>query len=86
MQGGYNLHSISVSALAVTRTLMGEPPDRVEDGEISAIAGADVKKVKQEQSSHWSCMRDEKVGFGAVTEGAGERMHGQPSHHSAPRV
>ncbi|KAL8717853.1 MAG: hypothetical protein Q9225_004939 [Loekoesia sp. 1 TL-2023] len=29
LEGGYNLGSISKSALAVTRTLLGEPPDRI---------------------------------------------------------
>ncbi|KAL8903630.1 MAG: hypothetical protein Q9207_003805, partial [Kuettlingeria erythrocarpa] len=29
LEGGYNLASISKSALAVTRTLLGEPPDRI---------------------------------------------------------
>ncbi|EFE37831.1 hypothetical protein TRV_07489 [Trichophyton verrucosum HKI 0517] len=29
LEGGYNFRSISKSALAVTRTLMGEPPDRL---------------------------------------------------------
>lgn len=56
VQGGYNLKSISRSALAVTRTLMGEPPDRLEETAATASAIATVQKVAQHQSKYWPCL------------------------------
>ena len=56
-QGGYNLHSISSSALAVTRTLMGEPPDRMGRIAPGKIAVNDVHKTMSAQSRYWACMR-----------------------------
>ncbi|KAI9671209.1 MAG: Histone deacetylase hda1 [Caeruleum heppii] len=55
LEGGYNLESISMSALAVTRTLMGEPPDRLKLGLRSSVAEVDVHRVIEEQSKHWPC-------------------------------
>lgn len=55
-QGGYNLRSTAMSALAVTRTLMGEAPDRLELNKISKIALEDVHKARRRQSPYWFCM------------------------------
>ena len=55
-QGGYNLESISKSALAVTRTLMGEPPGRLNNVTASPSAIATVKKVAAYQSKYWPCI------------------------------
>lgn len=55
-QGGYNLESISKSALAVTRTLMGEPPGRLNNVTASPSAIATVKKVAAFQSKYWPCI------------------------------
>lgn len=55
-QGGYNFRSISKSALAVTKTLMGEPPDRLLVTSPSDVAVATVRHVIITQSRHWRCM------------------------------
>src|SRR5271156_21520 len=52
-QGGYNLQAISKSALAVTRTLMGEPPDRMRQTAAALGAVQTVQQVKTIQSAYW---------------------------------
>ncbi|KAF2491543.1 hypothetical protein BU16DRAFT_121413 [Lophium mytilinum] len=71
LEGGYNLDSISKSALAVTKTLMGEPPDRLpgqdEDAfdtapqsNASKLGAATVELVKKQQAKWWHCMRQKQ--------------------------
>ncbi|KAL6708309.1 Histone deacetylase hda1 [Coniothyrium glycines] len=58
LEGGYNLRSIARSALAVTRVLMQEPPDRlsedVADPKDSAVRT--VQQVKRQHSKYWKCL------------------------------
>ncbi|KAF2660148.1 hypothetical protein K491DRAFT_589511 [Lophiostoma macrostomum CBS 122681] len=58
LEGGYNLRSIARSALAVTRTLMLQPPDRLaadlKEPKLSAIQV--VEQVKRQHSKYWKCM------------------------------
>ncbi|KAJ5795323.1 Histone deacetylase class II [Penicillium paradoxum] len=54
LEGGYNFKSISKSALAVTKTLMGEPPDRLLNNSPTDSAVAAVRRVKSIQSQYWS--------------------------------
>ncbi|KAL1306585.1 hypothetical protein AAFC00_005269 [Neodothiora populina] len=56
LEGGYNLRSIAVSALAVTRTLMGEPPERLISNEPSPTGVDTVELVKRTQSKFWPCL------------------------------
>ncbi|KAL4864518.1 hypothetical protein BDV12DRAFT_176065 [Aspergillus spectabilis] len=56
LEGGYNLRSISKSALAVTKTLMGDPPDRLQSTSPSEMAISTVRRVIMIQSNHWHCM------------------------------
>ncbi|KAL1984364.1 hypothetical protein VTN96DRAFT_9225 [Rasamsonia emersonii] len=56
LEGGYNFRSISKSALAVTRTLMGEPPDRLIATSASLPAINVVRRVMTAQSRYWKCM------------------------------
>ncbi|PGH36252.1 histone deacetylase 6/10 [[Emmonsia] crescens] len=56
LEGGYNFRSISKSALAVTRTLMGEPPDRLYAASASRPAVHTVKRVAMIQAAYWKCM------------------------------
>ncbi|KAI5300087.1 Histone deacetylase hda1 [Ascosphaera atra] len=56
LEGGYNFRSISKSALAVARTLMGEPPDRLSSTAASNVAVKTVELVKREQSKYWQCL------------------------------
>ena len=53
LEGGYNFGAISKSALAVTRTLMGEPPDRLTATQATEIAMTTVQQVKEIQSRYW---------------------------------
>lgn len=57
LEGGYNLQAISHSALAVARTLMGEPPPRMEIPPISKEAARVLAKVQAVQAPYWECMR-----------------------------
>ena len=53
VKGGYNLKSISKSALAVTRTLMGESPDRMQSTRPTPSGAATVQKVMAYHSKYW---------------------------------
>lgn len=58
LEGGYNLRSIARSALAVTRVLMLEPPDRLH---VDLPAPKDsavhiVENVKREHSRYWKSL------------------------------
>ena len=77
LEGGYDLHAISISALEVVRTLMGEPCDRVEPGPMSKSASADMKLVRKAQTKYWTCMADDYADAVEVMEGTGQRMHGR---------
>lgn len=52
-QGGYNFTAISKSALAVTRTLMGEPLDRIVPTAATNSAVDTVARVRAVQSQYW---------------------------------
>ncbi|THC89821.1 hypothetical protein EYZ11_010730 [Aspergillus tanneri] len=56
LEGGYNFRSISKSALAVTKTLMGDPPDRLHSTSPSELATSTVRRVIMIQSYYWKCM------------------------------
>ncbi|MDI1489240.1 MAG: Histone deacetylase hda1 [Ramalina farinacea] len=53
LEGGYNLRSIARSALAVTRTLNGEPPPRLEARPPSPGCVETLTLVKSEMGKHW---------------------------------
>lgn len=59
LEGGYNLSSISKSALAVTRTLLGEPPDRIDETKPTKSGAATVDMVRAYQCRFWPCLRSE---------------------------
>lgn len=75
LEGGYNLRSIAKSALAVTRTLMGEPPDRLTTTEPTGAGVNTVNLVKRQQSRFWKCMfpKDITKPFAEVQHA--ERLH-----------
>jgi histone deacetylase 6 len=58
IQGGYNIESISRSALAVTQTLMGDPvpPIDPQNLEVSLEARRTVALVKKHQYVFWKCL------------------------------
>ncbi len=74
LEGGYNLRSTAKSALAVTRTLMGEPPDRLLISEASASGVSIVQMVMKHQAKFWKCMYPKEIGT-ALKRHSGERMH-----------
>lgn len=57
LEGGYNLTAISNSALAVARTLMGEPPPQLELPGLNAEANRTLDIVRAYQAPYWECMR-----------------------------
>jgi histone deacetylase 6 len=61
LEGGYDLKAISRSALAVAKTLMGEPPERMVLPPVSRDAALVLAKVKQIQAPYWECMRSGQV-------------------------
>lgn len=56
LEGGYNFHAIARSALAVTKVLMGEPPDRMGATGPSEEARRTIQEVKEVQSKYWRCL------------------------------
>ncbi|GLI79815.1 histone deacetylase hda1 [Penicillium ochrochloron] len=56
LEGGYNFRSISKSALAVTKTLMGEPPERLSKTTPTQDAIETVGRVMNIQAQYWRCM------------------------------
>ncbi|KAG5518515.1 hypothetical protein PMAC_002911 [Pneumocystis sp. 'macacae'] len=56
LEGGYNLDSISKSALAVTKILIGEPPPELKITKASDACIQTIQKVISEHSKYWNCM------------------------------
>ncbi|KAJ5992086.1 histone deacetylase [Penicillium sp. IBT 35674x] len=56
LEGGYNLESIAKSALSVTKTLMGDPPERLIKSTPSEGAIKTVTEVMRIQSHYWRSM------------------------------
>ncbi|KIW97808.1 uncharacterized protein Z519_01392 [Cladophialophora bantiana CBS 173.52] len=72
LEGGYNFGAISKSALAVTRTLMGEPPDRLQATSATQSAVDTVAKVRNVQSKYWRSIYPKDPVSGIF---GGERLH-----------
>ena len=75
LEGGYNLRSIAVSALAMTRTLMGEPPERVGELAPTPSAVETIQTVIQTQSQYWKCLHPKIKSIESITELKSERLH-----------
>jgi histone deacetylase 6 len=76
LEGGYNLRSISRSALAVTRTLMLQPPDRLADDlNPNESAVRTVEQVKRAQSKFWKCMYPKHVDPATPSFSSTARLH-----------
>lgn len=75
LEGGYNLDSIARSATAVSRTLMGEPPDRLEHTDPSVSGVNDIKKVLRQQSKFWASLYPKDLSARLAGPLQGERMH-----------
>lgn len=57
LEGGYNLRAISRSALAVAKTLMGEPPERMPVRTLQKEGAHVLNEVRLQQAPYWECMR-----------------------------
>lgn len=76
LEGGYNLRSIARSALAVTRTLMLQPPERLaEDLNPKRSAVQTVDQVKRQHSKYWKCMYPKQVNTADPSFMATKRLH-----------
>jgi histone deacetylase 6 len=76
LEGGYNLRSIARSALAVTRTLMLEPPDRLADDlEPQESAVRVIEQVKRKHSKYWKCLYPKQVDSSGPSFAATTRLH-----------
>lgn len=75
LEGGYNLRSIAKSAVAVTKTLMGEPPGRIQDLEPSLPGVETIKLVIGEHSKYWRCLYPKETLESRLKRMGGERLH-----------
>lgn len=75
LEGGYNLQAISQSALAVARTLMGEPPPKMDIPKINKEAARLLAKVQSYQAPWWECMRPGVVDVRDVQAQGSQRLH-----------
>jgi histone deacetylase 6 len=75
LEGGYNLRAISNSAVAVAKTLMGEPPPKMEIPKINKEAARMLAKVQAHQAPYWECMRQGIVNVPRTQNLGGERLH-----------
>lgn len=75
LEGGYNLEAISQSALAVARTLMGEPPPKLTLPKLNKEAAKVLAKVQAYQAPYWECMRPGIVDVQDFQEQPSSRLH-----------
>lgn len=75
LEGGYNLRAISQSAVAVARTLMGEPPPMMTIPKINKEAARLLAKVQAHQAPYWECMRPGIVDVQDIQSLGGVRLH-----------
>ena len=75
LEGGYNLRSIAVSALGMTRTLMGEPPERIMDLTPTPSAVQTIQTVIHTQSYFWKCLHPKLANFSTTKELGSQRLH-----------
>lgn len=75
LEGGYNLQAISDSALAVARTLMGEPPPKMDLPKINKEAHKTLDRVRAYQAPYWECMRPGILGIPDGLQTDGKRLN-----------
>ncbi|KAK6226341.1 histone deacetylase [Colletotrichum tabaci] len=75
LEGGYNLQAISTSAVAVARTLMGEPPPKMEIPMLNKDAARVLAKVQSYQAPYWECMRPGIVPVPDIQDLNATRLH-----------
>lgn len=57
LEGGYNLHAISISALRVAKVLLGEPPEVLQNNLPKPQAVEAVSDVIKIQSRYWNSLK-----------------------------
>lgn len=76
LEGGYNLVSTAKSFAAMTRTLMGEPPERIGENLVPTPSAIDdLKMVVRTQSQFWKCMYPKNIDIQRKKEMGSERLH-----------
>ncbi|PHH65416.1 hypothetical protein CDD81_2520 [Ophiocordyceps australis] len=75
LEGGYSLEAISNSAVAVAKTLMGEPPPMMDIPKINKEAARILAKVQAHQAPYWECMRPGIVDVPQVQSQNAHRLH-----------
>ncbi|GAO14901.1 hypothetical protein UVI_02007400 [Ustilaginoidea virens] len=75
LEGGYNLSAISNSAVAVARTLMGEPPPKMTIPKLNKEAARTLAKVQAHQAPYWECMRPGVVDVPSIRSLHASRLH-----------
>ncbi|KAK1969001.1 histone deacetylase domain-containing protein [Colletotrichum sublineola] len=75
LEGGYNLQAISTSAVAVARTLMGEPPPKMDIPMLNKDAARVLAKVQSYQAPYWECMRPGIVPVPDIQDLNATRLH-----------
>lgn len=75
LEGGYKLEAISKSALAVAKTLMGEPPDRLTIPSIDEKAARMMDHVRRIQAPYWQCMRPGPLDMSNIRSPGAVRLH-----------
>ena len=61
LEGGYNLRSISTSAAACLRVLLGEPPSPIERGPPKPQALLDIEVAYRMLAPHWLTLQPPKL-------------------------
>ena len=86
LEGGYNLRSISKSALAVTRTLVGEMPDRLQDTKPTQSGIETVQMVAMYQSKWWPSIYPKNISQDILNTAGAERMHDVVRYYQASKM
>lgn len=57
LEGGYDLNSIAVSALACMNVLLGDSPEPIDPGLLPKRECLEtIREVKQVQQKYWRCL------------------------------
>ena len=75
LEGGYNLGATSRSFVAMTRTIMGEPPERMGDMTPTPSAVTTLQRVIRQQSRFWKCLYPKDLQLDRKRELGSERLH-----------
>ncbi|KAI9713671.1 MAG: Histone deacetylase hda1 [Chrysothrix sp. TS-e1954] len=75
LEGGYNVKAIETSAVAMTRTLMGEPPERLGELKPSLAAINTLQLVIRTQARYWNCLYPRASEFDRIKDLESDRLH-----------